>query len=158
MDRMQAQQVAAETIRRKAEEMGLRGVGGALVVVDGETVWNPTLVVVKDFQRGPDPERGEGDTGSNYAAVAFSKLAEMLDTDNDSGTTVGRDVKKGEFGYRGGVMLREGKIRMLTFFSGGTADEDVEVSKPALFTLRDALNTPEKPDLVTLLTGGHGIS
>ncbi|MFC1700471.1 hypothetical protein ACFLZ4_02425 [Patescibacteria group bacterium] len=139
MNRMLAQQAAAETIRRVATQMGLQGVGGALVVLDGETVWNPTLVVVGNFQRGPDPNRGEDDTGTNYAAVGFSKLAEMIDTEKNSGTQRDRKPKKGEFGYLGGVMSRIDNMLILTFFSGGTENEDNRVAKPALNTLRDVL-------------------
>lgn len=111
------QQVAVEEIQQFANKMGLQGVGGAMVVEDGETVWNPTIVVVGKFQRSPDPKRGVGDNGSNYAAVGFSKLAEMMDTGVDSGSIVNtRKPKKGEFGYAGGRIVRVGSVRVAAFF------------------------------------------
>lgn len=140
MDRMQAQLSAAQTLASTAEAMGLKGVGATLILKDGEVVWTPTIVVVKSFQRDADPNRGPEDTGSNYAAVALSKMFEMVETSNDSGTTPNRRPKKGEFGYRGGLVLRKGKWRLFVCFSGGTADEDVEASQGALVTLTTAFD------------------
>jgi len=139
MDKMRAQMVAIETLRRIAEQMDLKGFGGVLAFREGETIWNPALVVVDDFQRGRKPDGDENDHGANYAAVSFSKFAEMMETRANSGTTKDRPPKKGEFGYRGGVILEEGEIIMFAFFSGGSEDEDVAVASAAILTLRDAL-------------------
>lgn len=144
MDRIQLQERAAETLRHVAETIQLKGVGAVLIVKDGETVWNPTLVVVGRFVREADPARGPDDHGSNYAAVAWAKMAEMLSTGTDSGTLPERQVKKGENGYRGGVTIRIGEYRLLVCFSGGTPDEDVLVSRTVMETLQSAFQEERK--------------
>jgi hypothetical protein len=151
MDNMQIQAIAAEHLRKKAVSMGLHGVGGVLILPDGETKFTPTLVVVGDMKRLPDPGRGPEDHGSNYIAVAFSKLAEMIVTSNNSGTTIGRLPMKGEFGYPGGVIQRIGKTRIFAFFSGGKAEEDVMVAEEALPIL---VPSAIRRKLLDLATGG----
>lgn len=158
MDRMLAQQAAVTTLYNAAKALGLKGVGAALIVKDGETIWSPTVVVVDAFQRDPDPSRGSNDTGSNYFAVAAGKLAEMMDTHNNSGETPSRLPKKGELGYRGGVTKEVNGLRLFVCFSGGTADQDVLVSQTALEKLEWALMQPDRPDLIVMITGGHDIA
>ena len=76
-----------------------------------------------------------GDTGSNYFAVAMAKLAEMLDTFENSGTVPERLVKKGELGYMGRLCLQlPNGLWAFTFFSGGTSKEDIVISQAGMDT------------------------
>jgi hypothetical protein len=86
----------------------------------------PTFRVIGSFERLPDPEhRGPDDQGSNYLAIAWSKICDMIRTDNASG----HDPRKpnGETGYRGGVLGFNG-IYTYVAFSGGTENEDVLIA------------------------------
>ncbi|PIR43397.1 hypothetical protein COV24_03050 [candidate division WWE3 bacterium CG10_big_fil_rev_8_21_14_0_10_32_10] len=115
-------------MKAKAHELGIEGAGGIVLVKEGaftEGVVMPALFAVGEFTRGPK----NGDDGANYLAVALSKFAEMMDTNMHSGLAPNRPVKKGEFGYRGGLVhfFRNGWL-IKAFFSGGSAEQDCEVA------------------------------
>lgn len=150
MEKWAIQARAALLLRKKAESMGLKGFGGVLILPDSDTVFTPTFAIAGDMKRLPDPvNRGPEDTGTNYAAVGCSKLAEMIITSNNSGTTDGRLPMKGEFGYRGGAVHRSGDTRLFAFFSGGTAEEDLEVALEALASLVAGFVIKRKPVAMT---------
>ena len=71
------------------------------------------------------------DTGENehinYAGVVSAKIAKMMRTGQPTG---GRDDDfEGEVPYRGGMILSRNKYIIYVAYSGGTEDEDVEISK-----------------------------
>jgi hypothetical protein len=53
--------------------------------------------------RPQDPARGPEDHGTNYAALAISKIIQCVRTGKPAGTTEG--FPKGEFEYKGSVIL-----------------------------------------------------
>lgn len=125
---------ALNTMYLEATRLGIRkGVGLVLV----QLVWEdkPTVhfTIVERMERDPNPER-EGDTGTNYLAVAMAKLSEMLSTHTNSGSKI-RPVKFGEVGYRGGLFRRVGNTIVCTAFSGGTEDQDVQIAQKGLENL-----------------------
>ena len=135
MDRVIAQAVAAETLRRVAEKLNLRGVGGALIAEKWDFTLYPTLVFVGDLW--PDPDLVEY-KGGDHTAGALSKLAEMLSTWVDSGSPqiIGTTRES-----RGGLTrVIGGRLCLFTFFDGGTPDQNVEVALAALNILNDVFN------------------
>lgn len=68
---------------------------------------------------------------SNFLGVASSKAAEMADLLQDSGSGI-REPKKGEYGYKGGVIKKVKYGYVLAVFSGGTSEQDAEVAKLGL--------------------------
>ena len=155
MNSVATQRLAVATMSRKANELDVGGVAVALVTdVSLPVLLEPAFIVVGKFQRGPRDD-DPNDTGTNYAAVAWSKLAEMLATRVDSGTDKDRRPKKGECGWPGGVVAREGEFLLLTAFSGGTGEEDVKIAKAGLESLRNSI---AKFNLATTLTGGTDLA
>jgi len=138
----------------KAVELGVNGAGGVLSLHVSQILqgtFSPELFVVGDFTRGPK----DGDDGASFLAVALTKMAEMLDTLRDSGTTRGGKPLKGELDYRGGIArdLKEGNYVFL-FFSGGTADEDVEISEAGFKAFMEAgSNNRSKVVVLTIYVG-----
>jgi hypothetical protein len=131
-----------EAMEEKAAELTVQGVAAFMIIPDDEESgqeWYPFLRIIGRFHRGPDSDRAEGDSGANYAAIAFTKIAEMVRTGRNSGES-GAWTPKGEFGYRGGITWTrtdtEG-ARFFLAFSGGSEDEDVEIS----IIGKDAFNT-----------------
>ena len=68
---------------------------------------------------------------ANFLAIANSKAAEMADTYKDSGSGI-REAKGGEFGYKGGLIKKVNSGYILAVFSGGSSEQDAEVSKEGL--------------------------
>lgn len=94
----------------------------------------PSFRVVGPYQRLPSPEtHGLEDRGSNYLAVAWSKICEMVRTLQPSGRD--KRIPKGETGFRGGVIAYKNGVYTLVAFSGGTENEDVLISLEALRVL-----------------------
>ncbi len=86
---------ALEAMKLKARALGVQGVAVVLTTnKEGGNRWDPLMEVVGKFHREVDATKGADDTGASYAAVAWSKVAEMLDTGRNSGTTR-RKPKKG---------------------------------------------------------------
>ena len=137
---------AVRAMEAKAREMGLVGVAAVLVLERHSndpswrpTLWSPLLSVVGAYARPATPAtRGVDDTGTNYAAVAFAKIAEMVDTLCDSGDS-GKPPKKGTFGWSGGVCVIKDSVYLFTAFSGGTGEQDVEVAHAGMKVLVDRL-------------------
>jgi len=136
MDRFVAQGVAAETMRRCAEKLGLGGVGGILVLESWETVLQPTIVIVGDcVPFGRDLEEYTED--NNPAAKAFRKFAEMLYTGVNSGSPQIKGTRSERFG---GLVSVVGRTLFISFFDGGTELQNAEIALAALDTLRDVFN------------------
>src|SRR5690554_2034139 len=68
---------------------------------------------------------------ANLLAIANSKAAEMADTYIDSGSGI-RELKAGELGYKGGLIRKVDSGYILAVFSGGSSEDDIEVSKEGL--------------------------
>jgi len=125
-----------DAMQERAEELSVQGAAAYMVIPPEEehdegSSWDPELRIIGRFHRDLDPKKGENDAGANYAAVAFSKVAEMMRTGVDSGTS-GDMPRKGEFGYQGGlVWTREDaeQVRFFIAFSGGTEAQDLEISQ-----------------------------
>ena len=111
----------------KAQELGVTGVSIFLAApIKGGTRLTPHVSVLERIERPAD--RGVSDTGTNYFGVAFTKLAEMLSTAENSGWA-SRPTKVGETGYRGGLIFVDEEGSKCFAFSGGTEDQDVEIAK-----------------------------
>jgi len=83
-------------------------------------------------------EGAAGKSGSNFLAIAYSKAAEMADTLENSGGGK-RAPLTGEFGWQGGVIGAVKSGHVIVSFSGGKADEDVQVSKVGLAVMTAGL-------------------
>lgn len=125
----------------KAEELGVQGVAWVLIRTPEEdseipSLWMPFVAVVGRFYREADSNKGDGDTGANYFNVAASKIGEMLETGLPSGTA-DRPSRKGEFGYKGGVIyILEDDTVLHTAFSGGTEAQDVQIAEAGMTLLQ----------------------
>ena len=65
--------------------------------------------------------------GLNYAAVSFSKMAEMMNTKKDSGKAPDQ-LLVGELGLEGGVIIKDGQGYIAASFAGGSPEDDYAVS------------------------------
>jgi len=137
--------MGAEAMRREAAAMYIQGVAVALVWTMQTTVeWDPTIRLVGRFYRGPKPENGPEDIGTNYATVAPAKLFQMLRTGKPSGQT----PIKGENSYRGGDLVDLGEGNMLfAAFSGGTEDQDLQIARAGLVVMKKLWEQPAASSL-----------
>lgn len=116
-------------MKRRAREIGIRG-SAVVAWSEGKRVtsWTSKMLVVGG------PITGKSDTdpaGANFLGIAYTKAAEMADTLRDSGSGV-RGPKKGEFGWRGGLIKRARGGYVFAAFSGGPSADDVKVAKAGL--------------------------
>lgn len=126
---------ALDVMQEKAEAIGVRGVAVVLILPTGEEVGSltPQMRVCGRYSRPSDPIRGADDTGTNYLAVAFSKVADMVRTQQASGHS--KIVPKGELGFEGGHVVVKDDYTAYVAFSGGTAEQDTQVALAALNAL-----------------------
>jgi hypothetical protein len=73
----------------------------------------------------------EGTRGMNYAALSFSKMAEMMDTKTDSGQSA-RQPLQGEAGLKGGACIKDGSGYIAASFAGAHPEDDYIISLHAL--------------------------
>ncbi|MDP4164861.1 MAG: hypothetical protein Q8898_17340 [Bacillota bacterium] len=79
----------------------------------------------------------EDQSGYNFIALAYSKLAESIETGLDSGN-ITRPLIVGEYGYQGSAVARMNGGLVIASFSGKTTgDVDFEVSKSGIKSLMD---------------------
>lgn len=71
------------------------------------------------------------DDKANYLAVASAKAAEMAVTLKDSGDPERRSID-GELGYKGGAILKVSSGYLVVAFSGGSGQQDYDLSKLGL--------------------------
>lgn len=64
----------------------------------------------------------------NFLGVAYAKAAEMSVTLKNSGNEQRKDII-GETGWQGGVVMKVDSGYLVAAFSGGTGEQDVEVSQ-----------------------------
>ncbi|MDR0591519.1 MAG: hypothetical protein LBG75_03150 [Candidatus Nomurabacteria bacterium] len=75
--------------------------------------------------REPDPEgRGPDDKGGNYISIAFSKILECIETGRNSGDDPDRPLRKGEYGYPGGIVIQTARGCLYIAYSGFPKGED----------------------------------
>jgi hypothetical protein len=122
---------ALRAMKRRAEEIGIHGVA-VVAWSEGARVesWSSKMLAVGPItgDSDKDPE------GANYLGIAYTKAAEMADTLKDSGSGV-RPPKKGEYGWRGGVMRQLKNGLVFAAFSGGPSADDVKVSNAGMGVL-----------------------
>ncbi len=118
-------------MRNRADELKISGV--ALVAYfDGESIqsWTSKMTVVGKMIVPPSDK----DKGSNLLAIAYAKASEMADTLKDSGSGV-RPPLTGEFGWKGGAIVRGKTGFLIAAFSGGKSEDDFQVSQAGVATL-----------------------
>lgn len=71
------------------------------------------------------------DDKANLCAIAYSKSSEMAVTLKDSGDGTRKSIN-GELGYQGGAIIKVKYGYILAAFSGGTGQQDYDVSKLAI--------------------------
>ena len=67
----------------------------------------------------------------NLLAIVYAKASEMAVTLKDSGEESRKEIV-GELGYRGGIIMKIESGYLVAAFSGGTSQDDVDVSKIGL--------------------------
>jgi hypothetical protein len=123
------------TMRTAAEELNIKGV--AVVAYcggDSVTSWSSRMLVVGAMKR----LQSDTHPGSNFVAIAYSKVAEMADTLQASGHGA-RPPMKGELGYAGGLVMRGKAGYLMAAFSGAKSEDDVKVSQAGLDIMATAL-------------------
>ena len=73
----------------------------------------------------------EDQTGYSFIPIAYSKIAESLETGLASGH-ITRPLITGEFGWKGSVLATCDNITIITAFSGSTEDIDLEIASVGL--------------------------
>jgi hypothetical protein len=122
-------------MKARAGELNIKGVAVVACFEGGVvTGWCSKMLVVGALKRPP----AEPHPGTNFLAVAYSKLAEMADTLQASGSGA-RPPLKGEFGYQGGLVVRGRSGYLLAAFSGAKAEDDVKVSQAGLDVMTTSL-------------------
>ena len=113
-----------------AKRMGIEHGVAFISVQEARTnIRNLQFAIVEGrFQRD---SRGEGDLGTNHFGIAMEKLAVMMGTGYRSGHLPG-SLRKGESAYRGGLLRQEGDYCVYVGFSGGTEDQDVEITESGM--------------------------
>jgi uncharacterized protein GlcG (DUF336 family) len=126
---------ALEAMKEKATELKVTGVA-VVSYAPGSTLqeWNSKMAVVG---RMIDPQTAT-EKGNNLLGIAYAKSAEMANTLQDSGTAK-RPPMTGEFGWQGGVILQVKGGYVIVAFSGGTSEDDVQVSKAGLEVMKKGL-------------------
>jgi hypothetical protein len=119
-------------MKRHAERIGIRGVA-VVAACEGQRInsWSSKMLTVGG------PITGQSDTdpnGANFLGIAYTKAAEMADTLKHSGSGV-RPPKKGEYGWRGGLVKKVKGGFLFAAFSGGPSADDVKVSRAGLAVL-----------------------
>lgn len=112
------------TMRETAIRMGLKGVAVCNIRLDTNhalETWSPEMAVVSNF-------RSFQLQNENYAAMAWSMIAEMMDTGLASGTSTNRQPRTGEVSRVGGLAKNVSGIWIYTAFAGGTDEENLRVA------------------------------
>jgi len=78
----------------------------------------------------------EDHTGYNFIALAYSKIAESIETGKNSGN-LARPMIEGEFGYQGSAMVKDRNGMIITSFSGCTGEVDLEIAQSGLHSLTE---------------------
>ncbi len=109
-------------IEQEAQKVPMQGVAMvAYIPGDQTTTWTSKMKVVGKL----------ADDKVNLLGIVYTKAGEMAVTLEDSGDESRKEIR-GEFGYRGGTIVRIDSGYLMVAFSGGPADDDVAVSKIGL--------------------------
>ena len=111
-----------EMIAEAAEKISIKGVAVmAFIPGDSTKTWISKMKVVGNLTANK----------ANLLGVAYTKASEMADTHLDSGSGI-REVFNGELGYKGGLIKKVKSGYLLSAFSGGSGEQDLEVAKVGL--------------------------
>ncbi|MCR5590944.1 MAG: hypothetical protein K6F73_05370 [Lachnospiraceae bacterium] len=120
-----------EDMEKKAREMHIKGVAVAAVLNKGGSVdWIGEMKVVDtpfNFKEG-----------WNLVAIAWSKCAEAMATEADSGNPDHKTIV-GECGFVGGAYEEYEGYKMSFAFSGALSEEDLEVAKYGIEKMKQAM-------------------
>jgi len=109
-------------IEEAAKKISIKGVI-IVAFIPGENTetWISKMKVVGNLTSGK----------ANLLGIANTKASEMADTHLDSGSRI-REIYSGELGYQGGLIKKVHSGYILTVFSGGSGEQDLEVAKIGL--------------------------
>ncbi|HEY6384889.1 MAG TPA: ThuA domain-containing protein [Candidatus Acidoferrum sp.] len=126
---------ALAAMRKRAEELGIGGVA-IVAYFEGDKIqsWSSKMLVIGRMRDEPSPT----DKGANLIGIAYAKAVEMADTLKDSGSQV-RPPMTGEFGWKGGVIVRGKNGYLIAAFSGGKSEDDVKISRAGVEQLATGL-------------------
>ncbi|HEV3384679.1 MAG TPA: ThuA domain-containing protein [Gemmata sp.] len=116
---------ALAAMRKRAEELGIGGVA-VVAYFQGDKIqsWSSKMLVIGRMRDEPS----DTNKGANLIGIAYAKAVEMADTLKDSGSQV-RPPMTGEFGWKGGVIVRGRNGYLIAAFSGGKSEDDVKISR-----------------------------
>lgn len=122
---------ALQAMKKRADELHVQGVA-VVACLEGEPVqsWSSKMLVVGKAKEAPSKDNA----GANLVAIAYSKASEMADTFKNSGSGV-RPPMNGEFGWPGGLILKNNGKALIAAFSGASGEDDVKVSRAGLDVL-----------------------
>lgn len=124
------ERIVFDAMGKKADALLPIKQGAAVIALckTGSQRFRSSVWVNESFERLPDLiGRGPDDLGSDYLAIVWIKIAEMMSTYRDSGD-LNRPLRKGELGFRGGIIIQFLDGFVYIAYSGGTPDEDVAIS------------------------------
>jgi hypothetical protein len=109
-------------IEKEAQKIPIQGVAiVAYIPGDKTESWTSKMKVVGEIAREK----------ANLLAIAYAKASEMAVTLENSGDESRKEIV-GELGYRGGVIMKVDSGYLVAAFSGGTSQQDADVSKIGL--------------------------
>ena len=126
---------ALAAMKKRAEELGIGGVA-VVAYFAGDKIqsWSSKMIVIGRMRDEPS----QTDKGANLIGIAYAKAVEMADTLKDSGSQV-RPPMTGEFGWKGGVIVRGRNGYLIAAFSGGKSEDDVKISTAGVEELKTGL-------------------
>jgi len=129
------EQTALTAMKAKAAELKVTGVAVASFA-PGEAVdeWTSKMAVVG---RMTDPAATDG-RGNNMLGIAYAKSAEMARTHVNSGSAPGKPMVA-EFYWQGGAIEKVKGGWVILAFSGGTGEQDFQVSQAGLAAMKARL-------------------
>jgi hypothetical protein len=122
-------------MKKRAEELGIGGVA-VVAYFQGDKIesWSSKMLVIGRMRDEPS----DTNKGANLIGIAYAKAVEMADTLKDSGSQV-RPPMTGEFGWKGGVIVRGKNGYLIAAFSGGKSEDDVKISTAGIEQLKTGL-------------------
>jgi uncharacterized protein len=126
---------ALMAMKKRADELGIGGVA-VVAYFQGDKIqsWSSKMLVIGRMRDEPS----DTNKGANLIGIAYAKSVEMADTLKDSGSQV-RPPMTGEFGWKGGVIVRGKNGYLIAAFSGGKSEDDVKISTAGVEELSTGL-------------------
>jgi len=126
---------ALAAMKKRADELGIGGVA-VVAYFPGDEIqyWSSKMLVIGRMRDEPS----DTNKGANLIGIAYAKAVEMADTLKDSGSQV-RPPMTGEFGWKGGVIVRGKSGYLIAAFSGGKSEDDVKISTAGVEELKTGL-------------------